>query len=255
MLIMGMQWAFTLVALVLGLVGLRIGSLRSGGEALYALGWRLAGVAFSMYALCMTVQHAWGTWAMVAGTESWVMVRYLEWAPAFNHSRTFLLVAFFGVLGWFMLRRDPPSRGVWSVGVAIVVAGLIGGAWLGLVEGSLVTSTHYTRVALWDAAELLVVLTTLFIGLVTNRMDRHLWALLTTFAVVVALNILYYAAISLVNDSRVWSPRLWVMGSYRLVLILAMLGIALRRLQLARRGVSVGGLLQGSIRPAPATMR
>ena len=251
MIIMGLQWAFTLVALALGVVALLVGRSRSTVEALHPVTWRLSGFAFMLYGGCMAVQHAWGTWAMRAGDGSRVWASYLEWAPAFNHSRTFLLVAFFGVLGWFMLRRDPPTRGVWSVGVAAIVAGMLTGAWLGLAEGSLVTTTHYTRVAIWDAVELVVVLATLFVGLVTNRMDRHLWALLTTFGVVVALNILFYAAISLINDPRVWSPRPSVMGAYRLVLVLAMLGIALRRLHLARRRISVGGLLQGE-RPRPS---
>jgi hypothetical protein len=254
MLLMGLQWAFTATAVAIALIALLIGRYRNTAEPFRALAWRFFGMVLSLYALSLVVQNAWGSWAMAAGSASGVMAGYLKWAPALNHSRTFLLVAFFGALSWFMLRRERPSRTVLGVGIAASVAGFLAGGWLGWAEGSLIVATHYTRVAVWDTVELVIVLGTLFVGLVTNRLDRHLWALLTTFGVVVALNIIYYAAISLVNDPRVWSPPPSMMGLYRLVLVQVMLAVAVRRLHLARRGISVGGLLRAAPKPAAMTM-
>lgn len=251
MLLMGLQWAFTVTAVAIAVLASRIGRYRTNTVDLFhPLAWTFFGIALSPYAGSLVVQNAWGSWAMAAGSDSGVMSAYLAWAPALNHSRTFLLIAFFGALGGLMVRRNAPSRRAFGVGVSATLAGFLAGGWLGFAEGSLLVSTHYTRVALWDAVELVIVLATLFVGLVTNRLDRHLWVLLTTFGVVVALNILYYAAISLVNDPRVWSPPPWVMGAYRLTLVQVMLAVSLRRLHLARRGITVAGLLQSERAPA-----
>lgn len=245
MLVMGLQWAFNLVAIFLVPVTLRIGRYRSSTDPLHPAAWTLTGIAFVPYALCMTLQHGFGTWAMVAGNDSAVMARYMEWSPALNHSRTFLLVAFFALLTWFTVRRTAPTPRTWAGVAAGLGAGFAFGVWMGLHEGALVVATHFTRVAIWDALELAVVLATLFLGLVTNRVDRYLWALLAVFGAVVAFNILFYAALSLMGDPRVWSPPPAMMGFYRLALVLVMLAVAMRRLSLARRGVPVAGLLGG----------
>jgi hypothetical protein len=86
-------------------------------------------------------------------------------------------------------------------------------------------------------------LVTLFVALLVDRLDRYLWALLAVFASMVALNVLWLAALTMINDSRVWSPPTWGMGAYRLVVVMLMLAIAGRRLALAWRGVAVRSLL------------
>jgi hypothetical protein len=243
MLMMGLQWAFSVVVVVLCGVAFRIGRHRSAVDALHPAAWTLTGIAFVPYTACMVLQNAWGTWAMVAGGRSAAMESYLLWAPAMNHSRTFVLIAFFALLAWFMLRRDPPTAPVWWGAVGVLALGAAFGVWIGWREGSMVMSTHFTRVALWDAVELVVVLAALFVALATDRVDRYLWAVLAVFGAVVAINILMYAFLALIDDPRVWSPHPWAMGTYRLALAAVMLAIALRRLALASRGVPVAGLL------------
>jgi hypothetical protein len=243
MLVMSLQLAVTLALLGVGLLSLAVSRTPNRALPFHPHGWRLCGVSFTVHGASQLAQNLWGVWAMAAGVESGVMVRYIRWAPAFNHSRTFLWLAFFAILSWFLLRRDLPGRRQWAVAAAGLAAGLAIGAAMGRAEGPLIPKFHYGQVAIWDAVELGAMLVTLFVALLVDRLDRYLWALLAVFASMVALNVLWLAALTMINDSRVWSPPTWGMGAYRLVVVLLMLAIAGRRLVLAWRGVAVRSLL------------
>ena len=140
--------------------------------------WRLAGASFTVHALHLILQHLFGGLGLSAGGESPTMAAYLRWTPVFDHARTFLLYGL--MLGLLLLAAYPrePDRRFWRIATALLVAGFVAGSGLGLVEGPFRVAGHFTAVAEWDVVELLLVMTTLFVLLVTSRADRALWALL-----------------------------------------------------------------------------
>jgi hypothetical protein len=243
MVTMGLQLLVTALLLTFGLLSLVIAGRAPFQKPFHKVFWTLAGIAFVAHATLQATQNLWGSLALAAGGSSATMATYLRWVPAFNHSRTFLWLAFSAVVVWFARRGTLPGRRAWGATLAALAAGLLVGALLGYHEGSILARTHYTRVALLDAIELVIVLTVLFIALVSGRVDRHLWGALAVFATMVALNIVWYAAMSMIDDKRVWSPAPWMMNAYRVVPTAVMVAIGVRRLQLARRGVKVPSLL------------
>lgn len=241
---MALQLLVTSLLLAFGVLGLAIARNDTFQKPFQRVFWALAGAAFVTHGTAQGVQNLWGLWAMVEGGSSATMGHYLRWVPAFNHSRTFLWLAFSGVMVWFARRSTLPGRRAWGVALGALGAGLAAGAALGFAEGTLVAESHYTRVALWDAFELVVMLGVLFVSLLSGRLDRYLWAGLAVFAVMVAINIVWYAAMSMIEDRRVWSPAPWLMSAFRIVPTSLMVALAVRRLQLARRGTRVEALLQ-----------
>lgn len=236
---MALQWVFALLAVACALLVHRVGALvGTGGTAEWA--WRVVGRTFTIFCLNMVVMLAWGTAAMAAGPASGVMRAYLRWAPALNHSRTFLWATCFLLLGCALLPGAATLRR-WRP-APLLLAGLGAGALAGAVEGALVPGRHFGRVALWDAGELGITLVVLSAYLLLGAMDRHLWMLLTVFAIQVALGVLWLAAMSVDQDGGAWGPSPRVMAAVRAGFGIAMVGIAWHRLRLARRGERVGPL-------------
>jgi hypothetical protein len=240
---MALQIVATLLILVAGLAALRVAhfDVRSGG--LRRSSWLLSGFVWTAHGVIQLFQNLWGSWAMSAGSESATMTSYLAWAPALNHSRTFLWLAACFSLVWLTFAPASPTRRGWTLVAVSLGLGTIAGAVFGLHEGTLRPITHYSNVAILDAIELVFFLTTLFFTLFKDRVDRYLWGGLLVWALTVAINILWYAALSLVDDPRAWTPAPVTMGLYRAVLLTLLCSIFFRRLHLARRGLSVGGFV------------
>ncbi|HEX8674335.1 MAG TPA: hypothetical protein VF710_20720 [Longimicrobium sp.] len=248
---MGLQLLVTALLLSFGVLSLVIAGRAAFQKPFHQVFWKLAGGAFVTHGTLQATQNLWGSLAMAAGMSSATMATYLRWVPAFNHSRTFLWLAFSGVAVWLARRGTLPGPRAWGGIVVALACGLVVGALLGYHEGSILASTHYTRVALLDALELVILLVVLFVALVSGRVDRHLWGALAVFATMVALNIVWYAAMSMIDDKRVWTPAPWMMSAYRVVPTSVMVAIAVRRLQLAKRGVKVPSLLDRGSSGAP----
>jgi len=248
---MGLQLLVTALLLSFGVLSIVIAGRASFQKPFHKVFWTLAGSAFITHGTLQATQNLWGSLAMAAGGSSATMATYLRWVPAFNHSRTFLWLAFSGVAVWLARRGSLPGSRAWGATAAALAGGVLVGALLGYHEGAILARTHYTRVALLDALELVVLLVVLFVALVSGRVDRHLWGALAVFATMVALNIVWYAAMSMIDDKRVWTPAPWMMNAYRVVPTSLMVAIAVRRLQLARRGVKVPSLLDRGSSGAP----
>jgi hypothetical protein len=214
------------------------------------IAWLVTAIAFSAHALNKTVQSALGIRAYMAGEGTEVYDTFLFWNPIFNHSRTFLLLAYCGLLCHLSIRRGPlPPRYLRMAGVALAV-GMAAGAVLGWAENGFTELRHYSAVAQWDVVEMLVLLATLFAGMLGTRMDRLLWALLGVYAFSLALNVLWFAAFSRTGMPGQWAPRPWEIQVYRVILFACMAGLALYRLWKARRGVFVPALLESSNKQA-----
>lgn len=246
MLTLTLQYLVTLgfLAFALGALGVWRASAGSSAPA-HRAAWLLAGGAFLMHAANKMGQEVFGTLAFAGGRESRVWARYLEWNAAFNHSRTFLLLAFCGTLIVLSLRREGPfTRTFFAWSFAAMAAGGAFGAVLGKNEEAFRQLTHYSAVARWDLVELVVLLGTLFACLLSSRTDRTLWFCLCVYAFSLALNVLWFAAFSRTNMPGEWAPRPWEIHTYRVALNALLAYLAWQRYRQARRGIRVPGLLE-----------
>jgi hypothetical protein len=235
MLTYSLQWltAVELAAVaVFSLLAARVGAAGSW----HAAGWRLIGVAWAVFVVDLAAQLTFGGVAMAAGRESSVMGVYLTATPAFNHSRTFLIAGALVMLLALGLMRSAPTRrfGVWAA--ALLGVGLVLGAAAGMAEGGFLGSVHYAAVVAGDVGELLFLLATLFVLLLTNRVDRYLWALLATYACSLALGIFWFALFSLMGMPDSWHPPPWSLNAVWSVIYAAMAYIAYRRWRDGRAG-------------------
>lgn len=212
------------------------------------IAWLITGIAFTAHALNKSIQGVFGIRAFIAGsgTPEWDTI--LFWNPIFNHSRTFLLLAYCGVICHLSLRKGPlHPRYLQLTGVALAVGTVVGGL-LGWGELGFTELRHYSAVARWDVVEMLVLLGTLFAAMLGMRIDRVLWGLLGVYAFSLALNVLWFAAFSRTGMPGQWAPRPWEIQAYRVVLFAMMAALAVYRLWKARRGIMVRALLEPSPR-------
>lgn len=236
-----LQNAVSLAFLLFGVTALAVGFIvRRDGDDRWP-SWLLGGIAFTLHGANSVFQSVFGSWAFVAGSGTAVYDAYLRWMAELNHSRTSTLVFAFAVLLFVVLRRFQPRKAFWFVFACLYVVALGLGAWVGSAENTLVAERHFMLVASLDTVELLLLFVLLFAMLVTDRVDRLFWFAIALYGFALALNILWTSALTGINFTWVPSPR--HMHAYRLVTTLGMLGIAWRRLLLARRGVAVPSLL------------
>lgn len=245
-----LQWLVALLTGAFAMLAFRIAKPGVVADPFYRSAWKLAGAAFLIESISITVQYIWGGLALWGGASSAEMASYLRWAPAMNHGRTFLSLALSVFLVVLASRSAPPGRWYWRAYFGVVLAMLGLGVVAGVAEGPLVEARHYLQVALWDTAELVVVLSTLFVLLLSDKVDRYLWGALATNGFSVALSIIWMAALSRTTNPLVWSPSPLQIVAYRIVLGSVMVALGLRRLALARGGGKVGGLIAGAARPA-----
>lgn len=220
-----------------------------GGER--RIPWLITALAFGMEAVNKGIQGAFGAWAYFAGPESAVWGRFLFWNPIFNHSRTFLLLAYCALLFQMAVRRTPIPDRYPRLASGALLAGMAAGALLGWAEKGFDELRHYSAVARWDVVAMLVLLVALVAAVLGTRVDRVLWAALGVYAFSLALNVLWFAAFSRVGMPGQWAPRPWEIQLYRVVLFGLMALLALHRLRLARRGTRVPALVE----PPPSRIR
>jgi hypothetical protein len=234
-----LQCASTLCLVGLGWFALAVARTIPQAPEKHRVAWRLLGIGFVIHSSDLLIQNLLAGFAILGGDESWAMTAFLDSAPLFNHSRTFLLLglcAAFGLMGFW---KGPVSVAFWRVTYTLLAVGLVAGAVVGMVEGPFVVVVHFTAVAVWDVVELLLLLTALFILLLKNAADRHLWATLAFYAFSMALGVFWSAALSQYGNPDVWSPPPWTIAAIRAGIYVIMLSFVLRRWRLARRGVQV----------------
>jgi hypothetical protein len=236
-----LQWLVTPLFLAFGVLGSRIARRQGGSRITGRHMWALAGYAFLLHGVSRLLQDSMGTWAYLAGAGSRIYDAYLEVLPAANHSRTFAMFAFCGVVAFRASRKEPPAAILPLGDALIVLAGMLTGVLYGLREGRFDPQVHFAAVSITDAAELVLMLSALLVALTRNQMDRLLWLALACYAFSVALNILW--TVGLRAFGVAWTPPVLYMHLYRVGLAGALVAAAVRRWRLAERGAYVGGLL------------
>lgn len=231
---------------------LGVGRASTLSAPLRRLAWRTTGWAFTIHGGSMLVQTVFAMAAFRAGPSSPVFDAYLATATQMNHSRTMSLVVFFAMLAALVWQR---GGGTWVArhGVLAMVGGLALGAAAGGWDGPVGGRSHYSAVVSVDTLELVFVLSVLFLLLVRDAVDRLLWVCLASYGLMVAMNVLFISPVGLRDLLGLWGPPPWTIQAHRAVLVTVMIGLAVRRLQLARRGIDVPALFEplGPAKPPP----
>lgn len=245
MVTLAMQCVVAVLTLVFGITALRVAHAARESPAYHRAGWLLTGIVFTILGLSTAIQNCVAApWAYFAGEGTPVYDLYIRYSPVGNHSRGFLVVAYammmVGLAGlWRGARRH--------FGAAVVAASLVAmtvGAVVGWREGPLVQVTHWTATAISDSAELLFLLGALFVGVIWNTTDRLLWIALVIFTVHELLDVVWFSALAWSDVPGAWYPSTVFLHGYASVAYLLMIGVAARRVRLARDGVSVPGLVE-----------
>jgi hypothetical protein len=244
MLTLGAQGAISVFLLLFSLIALRMGRRTTAGPAVFRYGWALTGAAFAIQAANKAFHDAFATTAYLRGPTSGTWAHYLEWNAALNHSRTFLLTAFCLLLAYSFIRPRAddaplPAR-VW---LPVLLFAMILGGLTGVQEEVFTPLRHYTSVAIWDIMELLSMLLVLFLGMSSGKMERGLWACLGVNAFILALSVLWFAALSRVGVGAEWAPRPYQIQLTKAALYAVMIVIAFRQLRRVTRGDRLKGFL------------
>lgn len=238
------QVAWSVLQVAFAFVALRITPFPSAPHD-QSRAWRVVGLIFLFNGVHALAQDAFAVSAYISGSGSVLWDSYLRWAPALNHGRTLAFTLGFPILLTTRWRVMGCSRTLWRVAVATILGGMVLGALLGISEGPLQASTHFSAVAVLDAAELLTLLLVLFIVLVRSQVDRFLWVSLCVYAFSLAVGTLWISALINLDIPGNWAPSTLLMHAVRAVIGTAMVLAAVWRLSLARRGAPVLGLMEG----------
>jgi hypothetical protein len=213
--------------------------------------WRLTGIGFLWHAISSTLQNLFGGIALAEGNPSAAMDAYMAAAPAMNHSRTFLLYGLFAALFTLSFMRGEPGRRFWRGAWAALLAGFLAGAAMGWFEGPFTVVGHYSAVAVWDVVELVLLMAGLFALLVSNRADRLLWALLSTYGLGLALGIFWFMLLAQINPGN-GTPASWTGHAERIFFNAVLVAWAAKRLVIQGRGKTVVGMTESQATPLPS---
>jgi hypothetical protein len=250
-----LQCVVAVLTLVFGVAALRVGTELRGSPRLHHAAWVVTGVVFTILGISTAIQNCVAApWAFFAGAGTPVYDTYIRFSPMGNHSRGLLIVAYGAMMvGLMVFCRGAKGRLVrLSVGVSFLAMAL--GAYIGWKEGPLVRATHYTAMAVSDSAELLFLMGALFVAVIWNTTDRLLWLALVIFTVHELLDVGWYSALAWAGIPGAWSPSPLYLHLYASVGYLLMTVIAVRRANLARRGVRVPGLLEPPAQATPSLL-
>jgi hypothetical protein len=241
MLTFALQVVGCLLLLITGAAALAVGLRARVGDTYHLAAWRATGVTFLLEGISVSAQNAFGGAALHAGSTSAVMQAYFVMLPVFNHSRTFMVTEALLALAWLGVHRAPVTGRFWSALAALLCIGTVVGAAIGFHEGPFTRTGHVPAVAGWDLMELLVILPVLFLLLVTNRIDRLLWALLGAYAASLALGIFWFLMLGQIAPG--WTPTNWSRVAVQDLLYVGMAVSGLARWGAARAGRNVHGML------------
>jgi hypothetical protein len=247
------QAAISVWLLVFAVVAYRIAGTLPDDPAGFRFGWALTGSAFLIQGINSAAHDAFAIAGFTGGPDSWAWSAVIWWHPILNHSRTFLLTTFCLVLT-ARLVQSGAGRGAWPWRntTPILFAGMAIGGFVGWLEPEFSGISHYTAVALWDVMELLAMLIVLFVGLTSGRMDRVLWFCLGINAFVLAVSVLWFAALSRIDFAGQWVPMRYHIHFAKATLYAVMVALAYRMLRSLHNGERVQGFLETDRRVAPS---
>ncbi len=237
-----LQNVLALTLVYFAVVAILAGRATPAAAGEHRAAWIGTGVIFLAYGLNMIVQAAWGTTAFFAGASAAVYRGYVEVAPVFNHSRTFLLFVLYAMLAFVALRGSRKGSLV-LLFLAIATALALGGAY-GLMEGRIQAARHFSSTAVIDTGGFILLGGVLLLLLVRNAVDRLLWFALALQGVFSILGVVFLTAMAWADTAYSWTPPFWSLTLVRCILALGMAALATRRLSDARRGIRSSGLLE-----------
>jgi hypothetical protein len=242
-----LQASVAILALAFGAAASVVARRMHECEGAHRLSWAVVAVGFVVGGISSIVQNAGAVWAFAAGPDSAAWTEFLRWAPAGNYGRTLLRVALAISLACVPAARYFRGQ-FWSMSAMLFGGAILAGAWIGVAEGSLKEGVHYPNLAILETLEVVTLLFALFLAATADSMDRLLWIGICVYVVRQALNVISWSAFAWVGVPGAWIPHPWHIHVYGVVGYGIMIGLALHRLRLARRGVQVSGLLE---LPAP----
>lgn len=206
--------------------------------------WIITGAYFSVGGIVGMLHSAWATYAFLAGPGEPAWTEYLRWAPAGNHGRGALVVAFGIALAWLAtVERDRTPRVVAGSLASIPVAFLIGGT-LGWTEGPFISGAHLFGLAAANLVQLTVLAIALLLHLSRDTMDRLLWSCLVVYSLRLTFGTLWTAASSWFGVEGAVLPRGLDQAVLAIVCYLVMLAIAYRYLAHQRRNRHIPSVLE-----------
>lgn len=206
-------------------------------------GWLLTGIGFLAFGSTGLVQDVGAVTAFVLGEGTVAWDAYLRWAPPLNHSRIAAGIALGAALARVAWDGGFPTRRAWVRLVAALVAAMLAGAGLGVMEGSFDVRTHGLAAAIGITLELIAFAVALLVSAVRGTLDVFLFTALTFYAANLALNVPLLSAMSLVGASGGHRPPPWLLQLQPVIFESLMLGVAVFRLTLVRRGLRVRDVL------------
>lgn len=239
-----LQDAVAVLLVVYSLLALLV-ARRMAGDSRHRAAWLITGVVLGVYSLNNLVQVTFATVAYVVGREHHLYAMYEGFAPIGNHSRTLLVFVLYGALVWLAL-RGPLTAVRWGVVLGAALLAMLGGALLGWSEGPLDIARHFPATAMLDTIGFVALGSVLLLLMARDTIDRFLWFSLATYGFTSLIGALYLSAMAWFYVPGSWTPPNWQIQLWRAVLALVMVGLAARRLGLARRGRPVRGLLPRS---------
>lgn len=239
MLTLTLQCASAVLALAFGLASLAISRYESALTPDRRAGWRLTGIGFTLLGASAALQNAWAVPAFFSGEGTAVYDTFVRWAPAMNHSRTFLGVAYALLMTGLAWSGRFPERGFWVGATLGMLAAAGAGGVLGGVEGAFEMTRHGPAVAVLLTVEMIGFCVVLLVSAVRGTFDLFLFASLMLYGLMMALSVPLWTGMSLAEVIGVRAPPPWLLKLQTTLFTSAMLGLAALRLVLLRRGVRV----------------
>lgn len=202
-------------------------------------GWRLAGGGFLLLGASMVAQHAAAVAAFARGPGTVAWDVYLRWVPALNHSRIGLGIALAAGVGYAAWAGGFPERRAWARLAAGMAAASLAGAWLGALEGPFDLGTHGSAAAVGITVELIAFGAALLVSATRGTLDAFLFTALGVYAGSLALGVPLLSMMVLGTGLESGRPPNWLLQLVQVVFVTTMLGLALLRLTLLRRGLRV----------------
>jgi hypothetical protein len=241
-LIIALQTAVALLGFLFGVQALGVTRALSGTRAAHHAAWELTAVGFLVAGVSSVVWSAFAVWAVAAGPGSAAWNGSVTWMPVGNYGRSVakaMLALLLCCIPW-LAGLTPRARGAASLGSLLAM--FAAGGVYGYLEGPLRSGTHFSIYAVFQTAELILLLAALFIAVLQSSMDRWLWAILAIYGVRQALNALSVSALAWLGIPGRWALSPMVVHLMGVASYLMMMALAHRRLQLARRRVAVPGM-------------
>ncbi len=240
-----LQCLVAVLTLAFGMMALEVARRAPDAPELHRAAWVLTGTVFTILGINSAIHNCIAApWAYFAGKGSAELKLYMLFSPVANHSRGFLMLAYGAMMIGIVRVSRLAGRHVGRLAVLVGVVSMIVGGVVGFREGSLIRATHYTATTVTDAAELILLLGALFVGIVWNTTDRLLWGALVIFTVHELLDVPWFSAMAWADVPGAWRPSPRYLHLYASVAYLLMIVATDRRIRLARRGVRVPGLFE-----------